>query len=90
MRATLTAILHPAEEAGVLARAAVQAGALGRGRLPLLRRIADATDPSKQAPATRAKAVRALGAVVRVDAGLLALPEVQAGVGRALRVRVQP
>lgn len=70
----------------MLARAAVQAGPLGRGRLLLLRRLADATDSTKQAPTTRAKAVKALGAVVRVDAGLLALPEVQAGVSRALKV----
>jgi hypothetical protein len=71
----------------MLARAAAQAGPLGRARLPLLRALADATDAAKQAPTTRAKAVRALGGAVRIYPGLLALPEVAAGVTRALKAR---
>jgi len=69
-----------------LARAAAAAGALGRGRSALLRRLVQAAD-GHQAPTVRAHAVRALGGACRADPRLLALAEVQAGIGRALKAR---
>lgn len=69
-----------------LTRAAAAAGALGRGRSALLRRLVQAAD-GHQAPTVRAHAVRALGGACRADPRLLALAEVQAGIGRALKAR---
>ena len=49
-----------AEDAGMLARASMQAALSGKGRLQIVRRIAEATNAAKQAPTMRAKAVKAL------------------------------
>ena len=72
-----------------LARAAAAAGALGRGRSALLRRLVQAAD-GHQAPTVRAHAVRALGGACRADPRLLGLAEVQAGIGRARKARPPP
>ena len=83
------ALLGCAEEALTLARAAAQAALSGRGRLQIVRRIAEATSAARQAPAMRAKAIRALSGVVKADTGLLALPDIQHSVNGALKVRLQ-
>ena len=82
--ASVTADLTP-DDAGLLARAAVAAGAEARARGTLLASLADAADPARQAPAARARALRALGAVARADPRAARSPELQAAVGRALR-----
>lgn len=75
-----------AEDACMLVRWAVQSGPLGKGRVPLLKRLADAVDPTKQTPATRAKAIKAITTVVKADTSVLGLPEIQQCVNRALKV----
>ena len=75
-----------AEDAGMLARASTQAALSGRGRLQIVRRIAEATSAAKQAPTMRAKAVKALSGVVKSDTSLLALPDVQHSINGALKV----
>ena len=79
-------LLGCAEEALRLARAAAQAALLGRGRLQIIRRIAEATNAARQAPTMRARAIRALSGVVKADTGLLALPEIQHSIHAALKV----
>ena len=68
-----------AEDAGMLARASMQAALSGKGRLQIVRRIAEATNAAKQAPTMRAKAVKS-------DTSLLALPDVQHSINGALKV----
>ena len=75
-----------AEDAGMLARASMQAALSGKGRLQIVRRIAEATNAAKQAPTMRAKAVKALSGVVKSDTSLLALPDVQHSINGALKV----
>lgn len=75
-----------AEEALKLARAATQAALTGRGRLQIIRRIAEVTNAARQAPTMRAKAIKALSGVVKADTGLLALPEIQQSINGALKV----
>lgn len=70
----------------MLARTVVHAGPLGKGRAPLLKRLADAADPTRQTPGTRAKAIKAVTTVVKADASVLGLPEVQQCINRALKV----
>ncbi len=79
-----------AEEAAKLARAATQAALSGKGRLQIIRRIAEATNAAKQAPTTRAKAIKALSGVVKADTSLLALPEIQHSINAALKVDTWP
>ena len=79
-------LLVCAEEALKLASASAQAALSGRGRLQIVRRIAEATSAAKQAPAMRAKAIKALSGVVKADTGLLALPEIQHSINGALKV----
>ena len=79
-------LLGCAEEALKLARAATQAALSGRGRLQIIRRIAEATNAARQAPTMRARAIRALSGVVKADTGLLALPEIQHSIDGALKV----
>ena len=78
-------VMH-AGDAGVLARATMQATLSGKGRLQIVRRIAEATNAAKQAPTMRAKAVKALSGVVKSDTSLLALPDVQHSINGALKV----
>ena len=60
-------------------------GTLGRARPSLLQWLLDAMDPRlRQAPGTRAKAVKALGDVVAAQEGVLAQAGVQAAVEAAL------
>ena len=75
-----------ADEAARLARAATQAALSTRGRVQIIKRIAEATNAAKQAPTMRAKAIKALSGVVRADTSLLALPEIQHSVNGALKV----
>ena len=82
--ASVTADLMP-DDAALLARAAVAAGAEARARGTLLAALAEAADPARQAPAARARALRALGAVARADPRAARSPELQAAVARALR-----
>lgn len=82
-------VLGCAEEALALARGATQAALSGRGRLQIIRRIAEATSAARQAPTMRAKAIKALSGVVKADTGLLALPEIQHSISGALQVRLQ-
>ena len=77
-----------AEDAGMLARASMQTALSGKGRLQIVRRIAEATNASRQAPTMRAKAVKALSGVVKADTSLLALPDVQHSINGALKVGV--
>ncbi len=70
----------------MLVRWVVQSGPLGKGRVPLLKRLADAVDPTKQTAAIRAKAIKAITAAVKMDTSVLGLPEIQQCVNRALKV----
>ena len=76
--------LTPAE-AGALAVAGAAAGAPGKARAALLQALLDCCDPAAQAPSARARGLRALGCAVRADPRVARLPDVQAGVARALR-----
>ncbi|KAK9829724.1 hypothetical protein WJX72_007528 [[Myrmecia] bisecta] len=73
------------DEAVRLARAVVQGGPLGRSRSTLIKWLVEACDVARQNTTTRAKAVKALGAVIEADPRMLGLPEVQAGINRALQ-----
>ncbi|CAK0782901.1 hypothetical protein CVIRNUC_006096 [Coccomyxa viridis] len=90
-RLQLTSLRRPAasplteKDAGMLARASMQAALSGKGRLQIVRRIAEATNAAKQAPTMRAKAVKALSGVVKSDTSLLALPDVQHSINGALK-----
>lgn len=79
-----------AEEAAKLARAATQAALSVKGRLQIIRRIAEATSAAKHAPTMRAKAIKALSGVVKADTSLLALPEIQHSINSALKVNTWP
>lgn len=59
--------------------------ALGSARQSTVLWLLDALDP-RQAPTTRAKAVKALGAVVEAEPSVLELADVQRAVERALQV----
>ncbi len=76
------------EEAVQLARAVVQSGPLGRGRETLLKWLLEAANGMRQAPTTRAKAVKALSGVIHADPRIATLSEVQTGISRALKVRL--
>lgn len=65
----------------------MHSGPLGRGRQTLLKWLLDAADPLKQAPTTRAKAMKALSLVLHSDGRVAKLQEVQAGISRALKVK---
>lgn len=58
---------------------------LGNARQSTILWLLEALDP-RQAPTTRAKAVKALAAVVEADPGVLELADVQKAVERALQV----
>lgn len=62
-------------------------GRTKRARHVLLRWILDSLDGAAAAPATRARALKALGEAVRVEPGLLGTPTVRAAVEAALTVR---
>lgn len=62
----------------------VHSGLLAHVRTKQLQLQVECCDPAKQAPTTRTRAMRALGLSVEADPRLLALPDVQHGVSRAL------
>ncbi|KAL6770969.1 SCC2 [Auxenochlorella protothecoides x Auxenochlorella symbiontica] len=70
-------------EAGRASRAA-SLGRTKRARHVLLRWILDTLDGAAAAPATRARALKALGEAVRLEPGLLGTPTVRAAVEAAL------
>ncbi len=69
--------------------AALHQGALGKARNKLLSWLLHACDPVHNNPTTRAKAVKALGAVVEADPRTLGAPAVQTGVHKALQVSLR-
>ena len=70
----------------MLVRSAAHSGPLGRMRMLLLKKLTDAADPTKQTAAVRAKAIKAVTAVVKSDTTVLSFPDVQHCVHRALKV----
>ncbi len=64
----------------------VYGGLLGHVRTRQLQLLVECCDPSKQAPTTRTRAMRALGMAVEADPRVLGQPDVQQGVSRALEV----
>lgn len=70
----------------MLVRSAAHSGPLGRMRVVLLKKLADALDPTKQTAAVRAKAIKAITTVVKSDTSVLGFPEIQHCVHRALKV----
>ncbi|BDA45698.1 Nipped-B-like protein [Coccomyxa sp. Obi] len=74
-----------AEDACMLVRWAAHSGPLGRMRVLLLKKLADAADPTKQTAAVRAKAIKAITTVVKSDTSVLSFPEIQHCVHRALK-----
>ena len=62
----------------------VHSGLLAHVRTKQLQALLECCDPRKQAPTTRTRAMRALGLAVEADPRLLALPDMQQGVSRAL------
>ncbi|CAL8470720.1 g10262 [Coccomyxa elongata] len=80
-----TASALTAEDACMLVRSAAHSGPLGRMRVLLLKKLADAVDPTKQTAAVRAKAIKAITTVVKSDTSVLSFPEIQHCVHRALK-----
>lgn len=70
----------------MLVRSAAHSGPLGRMRVLLLKKLADAVDPTRQTAAVRAKAIKAITTVVKSDTSVLSFPEIQHCVHRALKV----
>ena len=78
-----------ADEASTLACAAIHLGPLGQALPMVIKRIVEMTDSGRQAPNTRARAVRALAAIARSDTMLLSHSHVRAAMTRALQVRTE-
>lgn len=76
----------PTSDAQRVMAAWVYGGLLGHVRTRQLQLLVECCDPSKQAPTTRTRAIRALGLAVEADPRVLGQPDVQQGVSRALEV----
>ncbi|KAK9817398.1 hypothetical protein WJX74_010694 [Apatococcus lobatus] len=60
-------------------------GPMARAKQKLLRSLVESMDMARSSPAIRAKAVKAIGMVLEVDASLLRLPELHRGISHALQ-----
>lgn len=74
----------PRADACIVMAAWVHSGLLAHVRTKQLQLLVECCEPGKQAPTIRTRAMRALGLAVEADPRLLAVPDVQHGVSRAL------
>ena len=76
-----------AEDAFRISRILSYRGPLARARQKVLRSLVESMDMARSSPTIRAKAVKAIGMVLDVDASLLRLQELHHGISHALQVQ---
>lgn len=79
--------LLAADDAFRISRILSYRGPLARARQKVLRSLVESMDMARSSPAIRAKAVKAIGMVLDVDASLLQLQELHHGISHALQVQ---